>query len=94
VTSPEGDVLYSKSDDAKGKFALTATEDGIHQMCFHNRGAFCKRVESRRRCLTGRCCAGPQPRNIVFSFKHGVDAKDYSGVAKKDHLEPLEVGWS
>lgn len=32
-----------------------------------------------------------QLRVLVFSMKSGVEAKDYSEVAKKEHLEPLEV---
>lgn len=108
-------------DAAKGKFALTAASDGLHQLCFVNpgthRAAVALRGDARVSvplvrlvdlacnvqcaCLTlhvhrplratCRVSPGPQPRNVEFSFKHGVDAKDYSNVAKKDHLEPLEV---
>jgi len=30
-------------------------------------------------------------KTVTFSFKTGVNAKDYSSVAKKDNLKPLEV---
>jgi hypothetical protein len=31
------------------------------------------------------------PRRISFDFFSGVDAKDYTEIAKKEHLQPLEV---
>lgn len=32
-----------------------------------------------------------QPKRISIEYKVGVDARDYSEVAKKEHLKPLEL---
>lgn len=34
---------------------------------------------------------GHVSRRVVLDFLAGVDAKDYSDIAKKEHLQPLEV---
>jgi hypothetical protein len=36
-------------------------------------------------------CPDGQPKRIAIEYKVGVDAKDYSEVAKKEHLKPLEL---
>lgn len=106
ITSPKGTVMYEKEDISAGKFAFTAKEAGMHQVCFSNYGTaivlgFCC-------CCLRVCCfdltfwylvdgalrthvTDQQLRVLVFSMKSGVEAKDYSEVAKKEHLEPLEV---
>ena len=48
VTSPSGATLFSKVDSAKGKFALTAASDGLHQLCFVNPGTWRGRPVRRR----------------------------------------------
>lgn len=71
VSAPSGTVIFQKSDVSTGKMSFTATEEGVHQLCFANRGQAL--------------------RVLVFNLKTGVEAKDYSDVAKKEHLQPLEV---
>jgi len=39
VKSPSGKLVFAKSDFATGKFAFTAEEDGLHQLCLLNFGA-------------------------------------------------------
>lgn len=34
---------------------------------------------------------GPVSRRIAFDFSSGVGARDYAEIAKKEHLQPLEV---
>ena len=36
---------------------------------------------------------GQLSRRVVFDFLTGVDAKDYTELAKKEHLQPLEVSF-
>lgn len=44
--------------------------------------------------ITDIGCLGPAGnalRRVEFTVKSGVEANDYSAVARKEHLEPLEI---
>lgn len=43
---------------------------------------------SHRVCFTNR---GVAPRSIELEFSAGVDAADYTDLARKEHLKPLEL---
>lgn len=79
VTSPKGVVLYRKQNADKGKYAFTTAESGDYQMCFVNTLS------------PGMAYSQGLKRRIQLDVKTGVDAKDYSEIAKVEHLKPIEL---
>jgi len=79
VTDPKGQALYKREDfsETKGKFAFTAEENYIYDMCFLTK-------------LPPGTRSGP-PREVYVTMKEGIEAKDYGEIAKAEKLKPLEV---
>ncbi|XGW05246.1 hypothetical protein V3C99_015991 [Haemonchus contortus] len=79
VTDTRGHTLYKreKFSDLKGKFAFTADEYDIFEICISNHAPI----------TTGHV----QPREVSLKMKHGVEAKNYEDLAKAEQLKPLEV---
>lgn len=77
VTDSIGHILYSKEDAKKGKFAFTTEDYEVYEVCFESASS------------TGSVTTPDQL--IVLDIKHGVEAKNYEGLAKAEKLKPLEV---
>uniref|UniRef100_A0AC34R070 GOLD domain-containing protein n=3 Tax=Panagrolaimus sp. JU765 TaxID=591449 RepID=A0AC34R070_9BILA len=78
VTDTRGHTLYKRENfpDSKGKFAFTADEYDIFEICITaNQANNQQRIE----------------REVFLSMKHGVEAKNYEDLAKAEQLKPLEV---
>jgi len=71
--------VWNKESATHGTFAFTTEERGIYSTCFLDKARQGVQVPSTH------------ARKISFSLKTGIDAKDYSAVAKKEDLKPLEV---
>ncbi len=78
VFQPSGENEYSINNEPEGSYQLSATEEGRHAVCFFNHGA--------------EDGSPTSPRSIWFSFEKGFAATDFEDVAKKQHIEPVEVG--
>ncbi|CAB3398026.1 unnamed protein product [Caenorhabditis bovis] len=78
VTDTRGHTLYKRENfsDLKGKFAFTADEYDIFEICFENHPPAGYPGEKRE---------------VSLSLKHGVEAKNYEDIAKAEKLKPLEV---
>eukprot|EP01091_Cochliopodium_minus_P016550 TRINITY_DN6245_c0_g1_i1.p1 TRINITY_DN6245_c0_g1~~TRINITY_DN6245_c0_g1_i1.p1 ORF type:complete len:208 (+),score=54.94 TRINITY_DN6245_c0_g1_i1:31-654(+) len=77
VLAPEGQrIIWEKYSTTEGSFGFTAEEYGDYRFCF-------------RRITKGKSL--PLVAEMSFQLNTGVDAKDYSAVAKKEHLKPIEV---
>ncbi|CAD5225211.1 unnamed protein product [Bursaphelenchus okinawaensis] len=78
VTDTRGHTLYKRENfpDTKGKFAFTADEYDIFEICvtIHANPSQVK-----------------IQREISLVLKHGVEAKNYEDLAKAEKLKPLEV---
>jgi p24 family protein delta-1 len=61
---------------------IDTSSDDIHKFSFHADAAGSYQV----------CFYNSQdsPARIMLDFKHGVEAKDYTEVAKREHLMPVE----
>lgn len=72
MTDTRGHTLYKREDftDLRGKFAFTADEYDIFEICFMT-----KQPQGVR---------GSQQRELSLSMKHGVEAKNYEEVNKID----------
>jgi hypothetical protein len=80
VFQPSGDNEYSSDDEAEGSHQLAASEEGRHAVCFFNHGTEDGTPTSSK--------------SVWFSFEKGFAATDFEDVAKKKHIEPVEVrGW-
>jgi len=79
VPDTRGHTLYKREDftDLRGKFAFTADEYDIFEICF-----LTKLPQGMR--------STPQ-RELSLTMKHGVEAKNYEELAKAEKLKPLEV---
>lgn len=79
VTDTRGHTLYSRERfaETKGKFAFTADEYDIFEICItsHTPGGQPRGTN----------------REVMLQMKHGVEAKNYEDIAKADQLKPLEV---
>eukprot|EP00033_Pygsuia_biforma_P001057 GCRY01001204.1.p1 GENE.GCRY01001204.1~~GCRY01001204.1.p1 ORF type:complete len:228 (+),score=14.03 GCRY01001204.1:66-686(+) len=79
VTDPGSSLMYSKSRAVEGKFAFTSTVGGEHKVCFDNRLS------------PGMAYSEGLKTRIELNTKTGVDAKDYTDIAKSESLRPIEV---
>lgn len=77
VTDTRGHTLYKREQfgDLKGKFAFTADEYDIFEICLTNHAPAGQNTQ----------------REFSLVMKHGVEAKNYDDIAKAEHLKPLEV---
>jgi len=77
VTDTRGHTLHSREDfiDLHGKFAFTADEYDVFEICFTSK--------------TPHGTRGQQ-RELHLIMKHGVEAKNYEELAKAEQLKPLE----
>jgi len=78
VTDTRGHTLYKREDftDLHGKFAFTADEYDIFDICF---------VSKLPQGMQG------SQREVHLMMKHGVEARNYEELAKAEKLKPLEV---
>ncbi|VDO62513.1 unnamed protein product [Heligmosomoides polygyrus] len=79
VTDTRGHTLYKREKfaDLKGKFAFTADEYDIFEICISNHAPI--------------GAGHAQAREVSLKMKHGVEAKNYDDIAKAEKLKPLEV---
>jgi len=76
VTDSKGHTAFQRDNIDKGKFAVTADEDDIYDICFvsyqsHHQNA--------------------PPKEVHIELKHGVEAKNYEQIAAVGKLKPLEM---
>jgi len=79
VTDPEGNPVWKKEGAQDGTFAFTTETDGEFEVCFLDQAKPDLHVPPHTK------------RDVTFALKTGVDAKDYSALAKKDDLKPIEI---
>jgi p24 family protein delta-1 len=79
VEDPDKGVIWSDQDAKQGTFALTTSVAGEYAFCF---------LDMPRQ---GQAFAPGTKRRVTFEYRTGVAARDYSEVAKREHLEPLAV---
>jgi len=81
VMDPENTAFMSKNLELKGRFAFTAPDGGEHTICLsvnHNLHATQFGQETNR-------------AKVSLELKTGVDAMDYTTVAKIEHLDQMEI---
>ncbi|KAI6189935.1 hypothetical protein M3Y97_00062000 [Aphelenchoides bicaudatus] len=78
VTDTRGHTLYKRENfpDIKGKFAFTADEYDIFEICISTHSPQHQPKINRE---------------VSLILKHGVEAKNYDDLAKAEKLKPLEV---
>ena len=79
VEDPNNSVIWSDNDAKQGKFALTTLMAGQYSFCFLDMARL------------GQQPLSGQTRKVTFDLRTGLGAKDYGEIAKKEHLEPLEL---
>jgi len=78
VWDSEENEVWKTDDALNGTFAFTTEHSGEISICFYDRF---------KPGMTGP----PSKRQVTFGLKSGHEAKDYSSIAKKDDLRPLEL---
>jgi len=79
VIDPKGNQIWTRSNAAKGKFAITSTIEGEYKVCFKNR-------------LVGSISYQEgMSRAVTVDLRSGVEANDYDAIAKKEHLNPIDL---
>jgi len=68
--------IHNKVYPKSGRFATTATIEGEYAICFVSN-------------ITSR--AGPFSWKMVVDLHHGAQAQDYSALAKKEHLDNVQI---
>ncbi|VDN52916.1 unnamed protein product [Dracunculus medinensis] len=78
VTDSRGHILYNRERFAenKGKFAFTADEYDIFEICFTS---YLSSGQQGRN------------RELMLDMKRGVEAKNYEALAKAEQLKPIEI---
>uniref|UniRef100_A0A0M3I291 GOLD domain-containing protein n=1 Tax=Ascaris lumbricoides TaxID=6252 RepID=A0A0M3I291_ASCLU len=78
VSDTRGHTLYNREHfaETKGKFAFTADEYDIFEICFSSH------------LPAGQ---HGQDREVMLQMRRGVEAKNYEDIAKAEQLKPLEV---
>jgi hypothetical protein len=79
VVDPSGNTVHEDKGIDKGKVTLTTKTAGDYQICFYNR------------VITGIRLSPGMKRRIKFDLSTGQEAVDYSRVARKEHLKPVEI---
>ena len=79
IEDPNMSVIWTDNAATKGNLALTTLMGGHYTICFLDirTGTAQHDSESKRR--------------VTFDLRTGLDAKDYGDIAKKEHLEPLQL---
>lgn len=75
VKDPRGRLLKQDPD-------VDTSDDDIHKVTF-----LAEEGGSYSVCFVN---ANDAPARVLLDFKHGVEAKDYAEVAKREHLMPVE----
>jgi hypothetical protein len=80
VTDTRGHTLFKRENFAEltGKFAFTADEYDIFDICFITT-------------VPGGSGSHRGNREVHLTMKHGVEAKNYDELAKAEKLKPLEI---
>jgi len=76
VRDSKGHVLSQRDDITKGKFSFVTETFDVFEICFSSR------VPPHQRGL---------PQEVSLITKHGVEAKNYEGIAEAAKLKPIEV---
>jgi len=79
VLDSTGTVIWKTENALEGTFGFTTEHSGEISICF---------FDAPR---PGTVVLPFNKRQVTFGLKTGVEAKDYSMVAKKDDLRPLEL---
>ncbi|KNC52399.1 uncharacterized protein AMSG_12161 [Thecamonas trahens ATCC 50062] len=77
IRGPSGAVMFERAQDFSGRFGFTTTEEGTYSVCF-NLG---KLPRSRK----------ANGRKVSIDISAGLKTDDYTEVAQKEHLSPMEV---
>lgn len=75
VTSPFGNTVHHQENVTHGQFAFTTSEDGSYMLCFSTESSH----------------EGGKGITVGIEWKTGIAAKDWESVAKKEHIEGLEL---
>jgi len=78
VYDSEGKEVWKTDDAVQGTFAITTEHYGEISVCFLDR-------------LRPGITIPVGKRQVTFGLKTGLEAKDYTDVAKKEHLRPIEL---
>lgn len=76
VKDTNGHTLYTKESITKGKFAFTTDAYDVFEVCFTTK------LPSEMKGMD---------REVQLLLKHGVEAKNYDGLAEVGKLKPLEM---
>eukprot|EP01104_Vermistella_antarctica_P002560 TRINITY_DN12798_c0_g1_i1.p1 TRINITY_DN12798_c0_g1~~TRINITY_DN12798_c0_g1_i1.p1 ORF type:complete len:215 (-),score=62.35 TRINITY_DN12798_c0_g1_i1:76-720(-) len=79
VLDMSDNILVRKEDATEGTVAITTQFYGDYKFCFFDEAK------------AGQNVNPTYTRRVNFVLKHGVEAKDYSEVAKQEDLKPLEI---
>eukprot|EP00759_Apiculatamorpha_spiralis_P011564 PhF_6_TR18913/c0_g2_i1/m.27627/K20352/TMED10, ERV25; p24 family protein delta-1 len=79
ITDPNGAYIHSDTGKDSGEFHFSTTMGGEYAFCFYNR------------MVTGVKYVAGMKRTINFDLRMGADANDYTAIAKREHLKPLEI---
>ncbi|GAA0183945.1 vesicle coat protein [Lithospermum erythrorhizon] len=75
VTSPYGNNLHHQENVTHGQFAFTTTESGNYLACFW--------MDTKSENV--------KAATVNLDWKTGIAAKDWESVAKKEHIQGLEL---
>ena len=79
MTGPRGNVIWQRDAADRDEFEFDAQDFGEYSVCFRN---IVEPGVSRRYGLK---------RRVDLTLRTGADTIDFEGLAKKEHLKPLEV---
>lgn len=79
VTDPKGNVLYDEVATSKGRFESYSGTGGDFAICFYSR------MSSGVRATEG------MKRTVLLEWKAGNDDIDYTALASREHLKPMEL---
>eukprot|EP00163_Fabomonas_tropica_P020935 TRINITY_DN3686_c0_g1_i3.p1 TRINITY_DN3686_c0_g1~~TRINITY_DN3686_c0_g1_i3.p1 ORF type:complete len:221 (+),score=67.96 TRINITY_DN3686_c0_g1_i3:265-927(+) len=80
MTNPNGAIVYQRPNLGRsGKFSHRAVLAGDYFVCLEAKLA------------KGATYVAGMKRKVSIHFKVGVEAKDYTGIAQKEHLKPIEI---
>eukprot|EP01120_Amphizonella_sp_Union-15-10_P012271 TRINITY_DN5420_c0_g1_i1.p1 TRINITY_DN5420_c0_g1~~TRINITY_DN5420_c0_g1_i1.p1 ORF type:complete len:208 (-),score=32.53 TRINITY_DN5420_c0_g1_i1:25-648(-) len=81
ILNPNGEQMYKNEDIKEGTFAFTADIDGQYETCFLD----------TLRSISMMPIGSPNKRTVELEFMPEEPEQDYSAIAKKEKLKPLEI---
>eukprot|EP00898_Chlorokybus_atmophyticus_P003084 jgi/Chlat1/3777/Chrsp259S03914 len=103
VSSPRGEIIFTREASSKGSFGFTAKDSGTYKACFWSSAGTLSFLLLLFKCgiallrmsksVLKSCPTADRGSklSVKLQWKTGVEAKDWTAIAKKENLKGIEL---